>query len=240
MRKIAFIALLICPLIIFGQNKTDSKGRKQGKWEVKFENSENFRYKGQFLNDKPQGKFIYFYPNGIVSAVSVFETNGTVARTTMFDIEGQAMGYGKYSNQLKDSTWTYFQNGKVISTIDYKDGKREGKKYTFYEDGKVYEETTFENDIENGIWNMFYPTGKVKITCNYLNGNKDGKITYFYSDGKIETEGFYKNTVQNGFWRYYDHRGAVAKEVYYKLGKIILEGRSISEELQQLKAEGKL
>ena len=85
----------------------------------------------------------------------------------MFDIEGQAMGYGKYSNQQKDSTWTYFQNGKVISTIDYKLGKREGKKYTFYEDGKVYEETTFENDCTASSYYCMLADNLASITTFY-------------------------------------------------------------------------
>lgn len=227
-------------MFVLGQNKTDKKGQKQGPWEVKFEDSEITRYKGQFKDNKPFDKFIYYYPNGIQSAISVFENEGAISRTTMFDIEGTPMGYGKYINQQKDSTWTYFENNTVVNRENYQNGKREGLRIVYYENGNVYEEYTYVSDIEDGLWTMYYATGSTKATCNYVAGNRDGKITYYHSDGSPETIGYYKNAVKNGFWRYYDHRGVVSKEVYYKNDKIILEGKDIKEELDKLKAEGKI
>jgi len=238
--KHLLIITILFPVLLFGQNKTDGKGQKQGAWEVKFEDSDIVRYRGQFKDNKPYGKFEYYYPNGKLSAVSKFDLGGIVVRTTMFDIEGSPMGYGKYINQQKDSTWTYFQNNQVISKEDYKNGERHGKKTVFYDDGQVYEEYHFANNLEEGQWKMYYPNGNIKITCNYVNGNRNGQITYYYNDGQQETVGFYKNAVKNGFWRYYDIRGRVSKEVFYKNDKIILEGQDIKEELDQLKAEGKI
>ena len=227
-------------MFIFAQNKTDNKGRKQGPWEVKFEGSDVLRYKGQFKDDKPYGKFVYYYPKGEVSAISVFEPNGEVARTTFFDIEGEPMSYGKYVNQERDSTWTFFADGNVVSRQNYVRGNREGKKIVYYDNGKIYEETTFENDIENGPYRMYHANGKVKIKVDYVDGNREGKIVHYYSDGKLETEGFYRNAVENGFWRYYDERGRVTKEVFFKNGKIVLEGEDIKDELQKMKEEGKI
>lgn len=238
--KHLFIIIILFPALLYGQNKTDSKGRKQGVWEVKFKDSEITRYKGQFKDDKPYGKFEYYYPNGKLSAISKFEVGGIVARTTMFDIEGTPMGYGKYVNQQKDSTWTYFENNTVVSREDYKKGKRHGNKTVYFDNGKVYEESSFEDGLQQGKWKMYHANGKVKVTCNYVDGNRNGQITYYFSDGQQETVGFYKNAVKNGFWRYYDNRGRVSKEVYYKNDKILLEGESIKEELDKLKAEGKI
>ena len=238
--KQILIIILMLPFFVLGQNKKDSKGRKQGPWEVKFEDSEIIRYKGQFKDDKPFGTFHYYYPDGKLSAVSKYEDGGIVARTTMFDIEGTPMGYGKFINQKKDSTWTYFVGNTVANREEFKNGKRHGKKIVYYDSGRVYEETSFENGLEHGPYNMYYENKQVKINCNYVDGNRDGKITYYFSNGSVEAVGFYKNAVKNGIWRYYDHRGVVTKEILYKNDKILLEGQDIKEELDRLKAEGKI
>lgn len=239
MKHLLIITLLL-PSLLFGQNKTDSKGRKQGVWVVKFDNSDVIRYKGQFKDDKPYGKFEYNYATGTPAAISKFEPGGIISRTTMFDMEGNPMGTGKFVNQKKDSTWTYFENGTVASREDFKDGQLHGKRIVYYPEGRVYEETHFENGLKNGKWTMYYENKQIKATCNFVDGNEDGRITYYYSDGKKESVGFYKNAVKNGMWRYYDHRGSVSKEVFYKNDIILLEGRDIKEELDKLKAEGKI
>ncbi|MFP5471023.1 MAG: toxin-antitoxin system YwqK family antitoxin [Bacteroidia bacterium] len=241
MKKILIIIICL-PLTLLSQNKTDNKGRKQGKWEVKYENSEVVRYKGSFVNDKPVGKFTYYHTNGKLMSESNYVANSNVCRTRLYDIEGVLMAYGKYVNQVKDSTWTYysFNGGKVIGREDYQNGQRHGKKITYYENGNIYEEIPFENNVEQGTWNMYYSDGKVKVTAKYVDGNLDGKIVYYYSNGNIEVEGFYKDAVENGFWRFYDVNGRIEKEAYYKNGIPIIEGDDIQEQIKQLRDEGKL
>jgi antitoxin component YwqK of YwqJK toxin-antitoxin module len=240
MKHLILIAFIF-PLVVLGQNKTDKKGLKQGVWEVKYDNSSVIRYKGSFKNNKPFGEFVYYYENGKVKAISNFEANGDVSRTKMYDMEGNYIAFGKYVNQQKDSTWTYFSNENIIAgREDWRKGQRHGKKITYYANGNVYEEIPFVDGLENGRWTMFYSDGKTKVTCMYLDGNLDGKIIYYHANGKIEAEGQFKNAVQHGFWRFYDSNGRLEKEAYYKNGELLLEGDDIKEELDKLKQEGKL
>lgn len=237
------LIILIClPLTVLSQNKVDSKGRKQGKWQVNYENSDSIRYTGAFINDKPVGKFIYYHTNGRIMSESNYEANSDVCRSKMYDVDGVLMAYGKYVNQLKDSTWTYYayNGGTVIGRENFIEGKRNGKKITYYENGNIYEEITFENDVEQGSWKMYYSSGALKIDAKYLDGNLDGKIVYYHSNGKVEVEGFYKNAVENGYWRFYDVHGRIEKEAYYKNGELLLEGTDIQEEYRKLKEEGKI
>ena len=239
--KHTLILLFILPMLVFGQNKTDKKGQKQGAWEMKYEKSEIVRYKGTFKDDKPVGEFVHYYPNGKVKAISNHIANTNVSRTKMYDTEGKLIAFGKYVNQEKDSTWTYYgANGSVTSREDYKLGKRHGKKLVYFSDNKLYEKMTYEKGVEQGVWAVYHANGKTRVTCNFKDGNMDGKITYYYENGTLETEGFYRNAVQNGFWRFYDTRGRIEKEAFYKNGEVILEGDDITDELKKLKEEGKL
>ena len=79
---------LFSPSILFSQfnrdeikNQTDENGLKQGEWEVKHENSNAIRYKGQFKDDQPFGKFQYYYPTGEISGImSFYNSNSSLMK----------------------------------------------------------------------------------------------------------------------------------------------------------------
>ena len=58
-------------------NQVDAKGKKQGEWGKLYEGSRVFEYKGQFVNDKPVGKFTYYYPSSKVKAIIKHDENST-------------------------------------------------------------------------------------------------------------------------------------------------------------------
>ncbi len=63
-------------------NEVDDQGRKQGKWEKLYEGTRVYMYRGQFKDDIPVGKFVYFYRSQKVKAVinhNVVETGRSVA-----------------------------------------------------------------------------------------------------------------------------------------------------------------
>src|SRR5690606_34958299 len=91
-------------------NQVDSKGQKQGEWRKPYEGNTVFRYVGQFKNDKPIGKFVYYYQTGDVEAIITFLPDGKTAYSKMYHESGYLMAKGKYINQLKDSTWMYYDD----------------------------------------------------------------------------------------------------------------------------------
>ena len=71
MRLIALFFFALPFTVLAQVNQVDSKGRKQGNWEKKYENG-NLRFTGQFKNDVPVGTFVYYYENQIKKAENVF------------------------------------------------------------------------------------------------------------------------------------------------------------------------
>ena len=230
----------------FGQtqgdgNKTDSKGRKQGKWVKFHEDTEKKRYEGTFENNIPIGKFTYYYLTGEVSAVTVFINDHKTAYTRMYHLNGKVMAAGKYIDQKKDSAWLSFNDrNEIISKENYVDGKLNGEIVVYYPSdpakGKVkrYEITDYLNGLKHGKWIQFFSTGRVKAEGVYKDGNYDGRLKWYHSNGKVEIDGYYKHAVKNGYWKYYEVDGEFKRKVYYRDGHVI-EGDVLERHLARIK-----
>ena len=254
MKWIVFVfQLFLMTSMGFGQNqgdgnKTDSKGRKQGKWFKFHEGTEKKRYAGTFENDIPIGKFTYYYLTGEVSAVTDFIKGDNTAYTRMYHLNGKVMAAGKYIDKKKDSTWLSFNDRKeIMSKENYLNGKLNGENIVYYPSdplkGKVkrYEITNYEAGLKQGKWFQLYSTGKVKAEGVYKDGNFDGNVRWFFSSGKVEMEGYYKHAVKYGYWKYYENDGALKSKVYYRNGQVIKDDvlERHLERLKKLKVEQK-
>jgi len=239
----AFIYIFLCiPLALFSQNKKDSKG-KQGSWIVKYDDGNSIRYKGQFKDNHPIGKFIYYYPSGEASSVMLFSNEGNKAECKMYHKNGELMAMGNYINRKKDSTWWYFNDRKqVLRKENYKNDLLHGESIVYYpanpKEEKVLksEVTNFENGYYHGEWTQYYKSGKVKAHGIYKNGFFDGQVKYYYADGSVQSSGWYKHNVRNGFWKTFDPEGDVEEKVYYYNDKV-LEGEALEKHLEKIRAE---
>ena len=90
-------------------NQIDNNGQKQGLWKKSYENG-NLRYKGQFNNDIPIGIFYYYYKSGELQLEKEFFHNGSAAATYIFYKNGNLKASGLYVNEIKDSTWNYYNS----------------------------------------------------------------------------------------------------------------------------------
>lgn len=207
-------------------NKVDSQGRKQGVWKKPYEKVKQYKYIGQFKDDKPYGKFVYYYEDGSVQAVMHFSNNGNLARSKIYHLSGYLMGQGKYVNQEKDSTWVYYDDRGIISYQEtYENGKLNGQKVYFYEPKnnqlRVAKYEYYRNGVLHGEFKEYHENSKVKREGKYVDGNLEGNVVYYYPNGKMQKMTRYKHAVKHGYWIFYDEKG---KEVGTKLfwnGKLL-------------------
>ena len=231
------------------QNKTDEKGRKQGLWMKRHPDNTVPQYKGRFKDDKPQGRFYFYYPSGKTKAVVDYENNGKLARSVMFHETGEIMGKGKYVNEKKDSVWTYYDRKGLISMKEpYKEGELHGEKIVYYTPNKrtgedrIAEITNFKNGVAHGEWKQYFTNGTVKAEGVFVDGNYDGTFTYYHPNGKKSSVKRYKNAVLHGWQRVFDENGKKLDEKLYLYNKE-LKGKEKEEFLekhkqQQLKKSG--
>jgi len=171
--------LFVCwSLLSFSQNASNSKG-KQGAWKTFHEDGKTVRYVGQFKDDKPTGKFVYYYRTGEPSMVVEHKIDGT-SECKSYHLNGSLMSSGNYVNQLKEGVWWYFNIDK-----------------------KVMSKETYANGLLNGVIYEYFPTGadekfKVLQEVNYVKGLAQGPWKMYYKDGKLQSKGTYKDGLPFG------------------------------------------
>lgn len=201
-------------------NKTDASGKKQGHW-IKLDAEKKKIYDGNFVDDRPSGKFTYYYPAGEIKSVTVFSKNGTVAYTQIFNAGGKLMGHGKYINEKKDSLWKFYdEEGVLISEENYLNGVKDGKSKVFYRNGQLAEERNLKAGEMDGPRLKYFEDGQIKYKGQYVKGKVEGKVTFYNSAGGIEAEGVYKNDLKDGQWHYYYENGKVKRTDVYQNGRM--------------------
>lgn len=240
MKYIILIFSLVCFAGYAQVNKKDAQGRKQGVWKKPYKTSSSFQYVGQFKDDKPVGKFTYFYETGQLKAKMSFQQDGKTCYALMYHESGYLMAKGKYINQKKDSIWVHYDDRGVISyQEEYKNGKLHGQRVIFYEPAagqyKVMQYSYWKDGILNGEYKKFHPNSKVSEEGNYLDGNKNGEIKHYHPNGNISLIERYKYAVKHGYQVVFDEKG---KQVGFKLywEGVELKGAAREAKIKELKA----
>ena len=86
--------------------------------------------------------------------------------------------YSKYTNKL--------YTGKIEGLIEgfFLDGKRHGEFFKYYNDGKILSKINYFDNKLNGIWLEFYRNGNILIKKNYKNNKLEGEYIDYYSFGQ--------------------------------------------------------
>lgn len=89
----------------------------------------------------------------------------------------------------------------------------------YYENGQLYEITTYVDGVKNGVYERYYENGQLDIKTNYLNGEKDGYYYSYWEDGRKFGKFYYKNGVIDGENITYQSNGQIHFYDNYKNGK---------------------
>lgn len=196
-------------------NQVDDSGLKQGYWK-KYNESGLLKYEGHFVDDIPEGNFIYYYPDEKVKARSEFSQAGDYVKTTTYHHAGEIMTEGYYNKKEKDSLWIYYNSEGLILTEEFfQDSKKQGSWKVYYDNGQLSEEIRWENDKRNGPWKQYYFDGALKTQGNYSEDEKHGLIEFYYPNGRIQITGNYDKSYRIGEWHYMDEQSRVVKIEYY-------------------------
>ncbi len=226
------LVLLCLPLWLQAQdarNFVDDQGRKQGYWR-KWE-AGVLQYEGQFKDDKPYGKFTYYYSDRGIKAVTHFSANGSLARTQTFYPGGKRMAEGRYVEMQKDSVWTYFnEQGSVVARESWLKGAKHGIWITYYSDGTPSEEVPWEQGMRQGQWKQYYPDGTMKSRVIYVKDRLEGLAQFFFSDGKTMMSGTYENSLKEGVWIVFQEEGRTVQQETWSKGYLVSTKEVMGEE----------
>ncbi|HLV40973.1 MAG TPA: hypothetical protein VKY37_01745 [Brumimicrobium sp.] len=226
-------------------NQVDSKGRKQGEWVKFYDNSDVVRYKGQFKNDKPVGKFVYYYESKVIRTIMIHEDGTDRTEAFYYHANEKLIAHGIYRNQKKDSIWTHFlPTGHYSYEETYKNGELNGERITYYgpevTDHKtklVLRKENYTNGRLNGKFIEYFADGVVRGEGNYVDGAYNGEIVKNHPNGKPMIKERWKRRTKHGWWTTYDESGKEVGRMYYRNG-VNLDGEELDKYLKELKEKG--
>jgi hypothetical protein len=77
-----------------------------------------------------------------------------------------------------------YPNGALQMQGNYVNGKRDGNWFSWYNNGKPWSETSFDNGIKNGPTKTWYENGQLRYTGQYKNDQKTGIWNFYEESGK--------------------------------------------------------
>lgn len=120
----------------------------------------------------------------------------------------------------------YHKNGKLLSEINYKNGKIEGLLRSWYDNGQLHDSAYFEKGKVIGYAVAYYRNGNKNREENWNEHEVlHGLSQFWYEDGVLGDSGWYYNGSPDREWRRYHKNGQLQHIKNYAHGK--LNGKSI-------------
>lgn len=214
-------------------------GRLNGESISYYENGQISQH-GNYIRDRQDGHWKIYYDNGQLSAEGEYTTAEPVGLWKYWSQEGKPLQELEYDNspQLKIiNSWdqnsefiikngfgdyeSHYENGTILETGQVKDGNRVGTWKIFYSNGKLKEESTYEEGIRKVI-----NTWSVQEGAQVRNGEGE-YLTFFENSTDTFEKGLIKNGLKEGQWfTYHENSNVVMQESFYTNGK--LNGQSVT------------
>jgi len=120
-----------------------------------------------------------------------------------------------YLNDVRQGLSYYYENGYLIKTINYRDGKKHGIGYEYDKDGRIIVVLEYAND---------FLINRERVNRYNSDGQKQGIWKDFYNDGRIKQEITYINDTISGYIKAFDNSGNVMSIIRVAMGDTIKAG----------------
>lgn len=106
-----------------------------------------------------------------------------------------------------------YPNGQPESIMFYVEGEEHpSSQKVYYSDGKLKIEGTFKNGLRDGKWTSYYDNGNIWTVNNYLEDANHGEYFMYNQDGSLKLQGFYEHGEETGVWIINDESGNLIEE----------------------------
>lgn len=219
---LTIIALLFISILSAQEfNQFDAENKRHGKWQKKYEGSNQLRYQGQFDHGQEIGIFNFFHkqPKGKhASCIKEFKLNSKISFVKYYTTHGLLLEEGKMKGKKRIGAWiSYDRKTKaIVSNEPYVDGLLDGTVKSFYPDGKILKTEEFKVGKKTGGVILYAPNGKIVSKYLYTNDRQDGPFVKYDSNGKKVVEGKYNMGKKVSVWKYYENGKLVKTKDYTK------------------------
>jgi antitoxin component YwqK of YwqJK toxin-antitoxin module len=231
--RITLFLFFLAPFIAFSQiNQTDSNGLRQGFWQKKQPDGK-LVYEGNFKDGKPTGEWKRYHPGGQIKAIINYRNDSDTADVQIFDEWRKKIAEGSFLFQKKTGLWTYFSGTRRISDEQMANGLKHGKSRKYYDTGEIWEETDWNDGIQEGNYQVFFKNGEPFFQCKMSNNQRHGLCLTYFQNGSVELEAYYKKGLRHGEWKYYNEDGDFLYSLIYVEGEI--QNPNVRDSIENLK-----
>jgi antitoxin component YwqK of YwqJK toxin-antitoxin module len=152
--------------------KKGGKKKLNGRYRIDYKNG-NVRLEGVFTDDKPDGFFKTYLPDGTLISYD-FYSEGKLdgISRTYYSTGGKLAEYTYWNGRMNDKSIVYNKNGGVIMEAGYRKNLMHGALKVFYDDGSICFESYFSNGEPVGQLRYYWPGGqKLRYLVEFNNGS---------------------------------------------------------------------
>ncbi|WP_431135750.1 toxin-antitoxin system YwqK family antitoxin [Psychroserpens mesophilus] len=191
-------------------NQFDNDGKRHGVWKKYYDKTDQLRYEGKFNHGKEIDTFRFYTLNNkksVLSAVKVFNPKNNKASVKFLSSKGKLISEGSMNGRAYIGKWTFYHNksNAVLSTETYNDdGKLEGEKIVYYDNGQIAEKSNYKNGQLEGVSKWYSERGVLLKDLLYKNDELHGMAKFYDADGLLLAEGEYQYDRKHNIWNYYE------------------------------------
>ena len=202
---------------IIGQGILNEDGEKEGDWKEYFKDG-NLKAEGRYKDGKRVGQWKFYHENGNLEQSGKYNEHGELDGTwRWYYLSGELLREDNYMNDLADGHLIeYSEDGKVITEGDYIEGYEDG--YWIYESPFHKEEGNWRDGMRNGKWKSYWDDGQLSFSGDFIDDNPNGRHTWYWDNGQIKDEGRYIMGRKDGDWIKYNYDGTVFIVISFKNG----------------------
>ncbi len=132
----------------------------------------------------PNGYNVFYYPNRQKSSEGTMRNGKPDGYWKNYYENGILKSEGNRKNFLLDSTWRFYdETGKLTLVINYKNGKKNGYRISYTDDGITKE--NFVNDVKQGYSYVLDTNGRVRMEIPFTDGLENGLAREFDENGNV-------------------------------------------------------
>lgn len=199
-----------------------SCNKKEGIYYEWFTGIHNIHHSDKLNVKKLLTKGLYAilnYVNNVMEDRSFFYSYSKILDVTkLHNVSNFKNGY------LHGEQLTYYQNGNIMESVLYENGRKNGKTKSYNSEGFLLKEENYEDNYLNGkiiqyYWNTTVVHEILSYKCNLISG----EYKSYSPDNILVMEGNYYNNNKVGLWIQYSSKSGVpiSKIIYSDEGYII-------------------
>lgn len=122
-----------------------------------------------------------------------------------------------FSGELR----SFYDNGVVRASIEYKNGLRDGASNFYYLNGNEKRQEVYIQGQIHGMLTEYYDNGNLKYEVSYDNGKLNGAFRAYYDDGQLKIDEEYVDGKKEGRARKFSTTGDLRRDAFYSNGVLI-------------------